>query len=287
MSPMTELSPDPQYGNRELSRLPVPQPADRRRNGSMSITEQRLQLILGELQRDGRVSVKELAARLRISTETVRRDLKDLEMRGHTRRIYGGAVVDRKQGDRPHDERVRVNAREKSRIAAAAAPLIEDGMKIFVDSGSTTLAFTRCLLARRGVTIHTNSIEIAMLMSSNPQADVVVLGGALNPEYKALFGVLTLTALREHFYDVAVMGIATVHAEHGFMDLGEDEAQLRRAALAQSRRSIMLADSSKFGRLGTVRTFGLGDVDVVVTNGLLNSEFAEQLQRTKVEVIHA
>jgi len=287
MMPMRELSQSEQYANRGPSKQPVLQPAEARGNGAMSITEQRLQLILGELQRDGRVSVKELAARLRVSTETVRRDLKDLEARGHTRRVYGGAVVDQKQGDRPHDERVRVNAREKSRIAAAAAPLIEDGMKIFVDSGSTTLAFTRYLLGRRGITIHTNFIEIASLMSTNPEADVVVLGGALKPEYKALFGAQTLAAIKEHFYDVAVMGIATVHAEHGFMDLGEEEALLRRAALAQSRRSIMLADSSKFGRLGTIRTFGLGDIDVLVTNGALSSEFAEKFQRTKVEVINA
>ncbi|WP_315836933.1 DeoR/GlpR family DNA-binding transcription regulator [Bradyrhizobium prioriisuperbiae] len=252
----------------------------------MSITEQRQQLILDELQRDGRVSVNELAARLRISTETIRRDLKDLEMRGHARRVYGGAVMDRKQGDRPHDERVRVRAREKSRIAVAAAPLIKDGMKIFIDSGSTTLAFARRLLTRR-ITIHTNSIDIAALMSTNPEVDVTVLGGVLKPDYKALFGALTLAAIKEHFYDAVVMGIATVHAEHGFMDLGQDEALLRRAAIAQSRRSIMLADSNKFGRLGTVCTFGLGDVNVLVTNGALNGEFAAQFKKSKVKVINA
>lgn len=253
----------------------------------MSITEQRLQLILDELQRDERVSVKELAARLRISTETVRRDLKDLEMQGHARRIYGGAVINRKQGDRPVTERIRINTREKSRIAAAAAPLIESGMKIFIDSGSTTLAFARGLLTRRGITIHTNSIDIAVLMSGNPEADVTVLSGVLKPDYKALFGVLTLAAIREQFYDTVVMSPVTVHAEHGFMDLGEEEALLRRAAVAQSRRSIMLADSSKFGRLGTIRTLGLGDIDVLVTDGALNSDFAEKFKQSKVDVINA
>ena len=107
----------------------------------MSITEPRLQLILTELQRDGRVSVNELAGRLGISTETVRRDLRDLEMRGHARRVYGGAVIDQKKDDQPFDERARVGMREKARIATAALALVEDGMTVFIDTGTTTLAF--------------------------------------------------------------------------------------------------------------------------------------------------
>ncbi|GLK67637.1 DeoR/GlpR family DNA-binding transcription regulator [Hansschlegelia plantiphila] len=252
----------------------------------MGITEQRQQLILDELLRHGRVDVKATAAILRVSAETIRRDLKDLEGSGHARRVYGGAVVDRKEGDRPFNERTRVNAREKGRIALAARPLVKDGMKIFIDTGTTTLAFARHLLGRR-VAIHTNSIDIAALLCTDPEADVVVLGGEMKPTYKALFGHQTLAAISEHFYDMAVVSIGTVHAEHGFMDRGQDEALLRRAALKQSRRSVMLADSSKFGRLGTVRTFALGDIGALVTDGPLSTEFAELFQKTKVDLIHA
>ena len=178
----------------------------------------------------GRVTVKDLATRLAISTETVRRDLRDLELRGHARRVYGGAVLDRRESDRPFDERVRVGAREKARIAEAALPLVEDGMTVFIDAGTTTLAFARKLLGRR-IRVHTNSIDIAALLAGDPQAQVTVLGGDMKPDYRALFGHRTLAVLREHIYDVAIMGIVTVHHAHGFMDLGEDEAVLRRFAV--------------------------------------------------------
>jgi DeoR/GlpR family transcriptional regulator of sugar metabolism len=254
----------------------------------MSITEPRLQLILTELQRDGRVSVNELAGRLGVSTETIRRDLRDLEMRGHARRVYGGAVIDQKKGDQPFEDRARIGLREKARIATAALPLVEDGMTVFIDTGTTTLAFARQLIGRR-IAIHTNSIGIAALVADDPQAQaqVTVLGGEMKPRYRGLFGHRTLAALREHVYDLAVMGIVTVHREHGFMDLGQEEAVLRRAAVEQTRRSVILADSSKFGRLGTIRTLGLDDVDVLVTNAPLAKDFADAFRHLNVDVIHA
>lgn len=263
-----------------------PRPASRGRPPGTGITEQRLALVLDALDRDGRVSVKDLATRLAISTETVRRDLRDLERRGHARRVYGGAVADRRESDRPFEERVRVGAREKARIAEAALPLVADGMTVFIDAGSTTLAFARRLLGRR-VRVHTNSIDIAALLAGDSEAEVTVLGGEMKPDYRAMFGHRTLGILREHVYDLAVMGIVTVHHEHGFMDLGQDEADLRRVAVEQTRRSVILADSAKFGRLGTIRTFGLDAVDTLVTNAPLSRDLAQALRHTSVDVIHA
>lgn len=281
-----ELPPLPAHDNHPETRAARMGGAPMGRKSPMGITEQRQHLVLAELRRDGRVSVKELAKRLAISTETVRRDLRDLEMQGHARRIYGGAVTDRKESDQPFDERVRVSSREKARIAELALSLVEDGMTIFVDTGTTTLALARHLIGRR-VRVHTNSIAIAALLASDPQAEVVVLGGTMKPDYKALFGHRTLEGIREHAYDLAIMGIVTVHLQHGFMDLGEQEATLRRAAVEQATRSVILADSSKFGRLGSVRTLTFADVDVLVTNAPLSGDFAQAFRQDHVEVLHA
>ncbi len=83
------------------------------------------------------------------------------------------------------------------------------------------------------------------------------------------------------------MGIVTVHREHGFMDLGQEEAVLRRAAVEQTRRSVILADSAKFGRLGTIRTLGLGDVDVLVTNAPCRATSPTPSNDYNVDVLHA
>jgi hypothetical protein len=89
---------------------------------------------------------------------------------------------------------------------------------------------------------------------------VRVLGGRLRPVYQATFGPETVAAMKEHFFDLAIIAISAVHAERGFMDYGEDEAIVRRVARAQAKRSVIVADSSKFGRLGSIHTFGLHDV---------------------------
>jgi DeoR family glycerol-3-phosphate regulon repressor len=252
----------------------------------MAITEQRLRLILSELQHHNRVSVNALSDSLAVSTETIRRDLKELEARGEARRVYGGAVLDRKV-ERPFVERRRVQAREKARIGAAAAALVEEGMTIFVDTGTTTLAFANQIAERSGIGVHTNSIDIADLLAHNPASTVTVVGGTLVPLFKALFGPDTLRAVARNSYDLAIMSIGTVHADHGFMDRGEDEAELRRVVRGRAKRTVMLADSSKFGRLGRITTFALTDVDVLVTDAPPKGAFAERLDGSRVQVILA
>lgn len=252
----------------------------------MAIIEQRLRLVLAELQRHARVSVNELADSLEVSTETIRRDLKELEARGEARRIYGGAVLERKV-EQPFQDRRRVQAREKARIGAAAAALVQPGMTIFVDTGTTTLAFAQHLVERHGFSVHTNSIDIAELLGRNQTADVTVTGGALVPMFKALFGPATLQAADTGSFDLAIMSIGTVDADQGFMDRGSDEAELRRVLRRRAKRSVMLADSSKFGRQGRIATFGLTDIDILVTDAPLKGAFAERLGGSAVQVIVA
>lgn len=253
----------------------------------MSFTEHRLKLILEMLRQNQRVTVNALAGQLHVSAESIRRDLKELETRGYARRVYGGAVIDRQESDQPFGERLRVGAREKARIGEAAAGLVEDGMKIFIDTGTTTLACLKHLEGRKDITVVSNSIAIAAHFFHLPEASVRVLGGRMRPDYQATYGHETVAALKEHFFDLAIIAISAVHPERGFMDFGEDEAVLRRIARAQASRSVVVADSSKFGRLGSIHTFGLGDVHAVVTNGVVAREFSDQFTRHNVEIIHA
>lgn len=253
----------------------------------MSFTEHRLKLILDMLKQNQRVNVKDLAEQLQVSQESIRRDLKELETRGYARRVYGGAVIDQQESDQPFTDRLRVSSREKARIGEAAAALVEDGMKIFVDTGTTTLACLRHLEARKDITVVSNSLAVAAHFFHLPQASVRVLGGRMRPEYQATYGHETVAALREHFFDLAIIAISAIHIERGFMDFGEDEAVLRRIAKSQARRSIIVADSSKFGRLGSIHTLGLNEIDAVVTSGVIAREFSDHFTQSNVEIIHA
>lgn len=253
----------------------------------MSFTENRLRLILDLLKQHQRVEVKELTRQLQVSHESIRRDLRELELRGYARRVYGGAVIDRQESDQPFTDRRRVAAREKARIGEAAAALAQDGMKIFIDTGTTTLACLKHLETRKDLTIVTNSLAVASHFFHLPGAGVRVLGGRMRPEYQATYGHETVAAMKEHFFDLAIIAITAVHIERGFMDFGEDEAVLRRTARDQARRSVLVADSSKFGRLGSIHTFGLDAVDAIVTSGVMSKDFSDQFTQSNVEIIHA
>lgn len=253
----------------------------------MTDPQLRLQHTLAELARHGRVSVKDLAREFQVSPETVRRDLKQLELEGHLRCIYGGGVKPRTSGDQPVSERVRVNAREKTRIAAAAAELLRDNTKIFVDTGTTTLAFARHLADRPLISIYTNSLDIIQFLADAENSNVVVVGGTLRPSYRAFLGPDTVDIVRQHLFDVAFVSTVTVDSKLGFMDLGEEEALVRRALLRHAKQRVMLADSSKFGRQGSFCTYDFKDIDLLITDAPPRAEFLARLEEAQVKVIYA
>ncbi|MFT4115345.1 DeoR/GlpR family DNA-binding transcription regulator [Bradyrhizobium sp.] len=253
----------------------------------MSFTESRLELIRGLLRQHQRVDVKDLVDRLKVSHESIRRDLRELETQGFARRVYGGAVIDHQESDQPFSVRLRLGAREKARIGEAAAALVKDGMKIFLDEGTTVLACLKHIEARKDVTVVTNSLAVATHFYYQATTNVRILGGRLRPVYQATFGPEAVAAIKEHFFDLAIIAISAVHVERGFMDYGEDEAILRRAAREQAKRSVIVADSTKFGRLGSIHTFGLDAVHGVITGGEIAKEYLDKFQKLKVDVIHA
>ena len=253
----------------------------------MPLPDLRLNVILAELAQHNRVFVKDLANQLRVSRETIRRDLKQLELNGHLRCTYGGGVKPSVGGDLPDVMRMRVNAREKARIAARAAKLVRDDTTIFVDAGTTTLAFARHLVQRERVRVFTNSLDIAQLLSGGAVGEVTVIGGRLHASYRALFGPMALEAIGNYVFDAAFISIATVDYTHGFMDFGQDEAAIRRALAKHAKEVVMLADSAKFGRTATIRTLELRQVHRLVTDAKLPAEFSATLEEAGVDIFYA
>jgi DeoR family glycerol-3-phosphate regulon repressor len=247
----------------------------------------RLQHILEDLAKHGRVTVKELAAVFSVSPETVRRDLKQLEMEGHLRCIYGGGVTPRRDADQPISQRMRVNAREKAKIATLAAKHLRDHTKIFVDTGTTMLALSRYLVDRPAIKIYTNSLDIIQTLSAAESSDVVAVGGVLRHSYRAFLGTDTINVIREHLFDIAFVSAVTVDVNLGFMDLGEEEALVRRALRRHAKQIVMLADSSKFGRQGNFCTYNFRDVDLLITDAPPRADFLERLEEAQVKVIYA
>ena len=229
--------------------------------------EDRRDLIADELRRRGRVSVRRLAAAHDVTPETVRRDLVELEGRGHLRRVHGGAVaLERLRVEPAVDERSALMAPAKSRIAAAAAAYFPgDGGTVLLDAGTTTGALLEVFPTDRQLTVVTNAVPHALALAPIRTVTVIVVGGRLRPRTLANVDDLAVETIRNLRVDVAFVATNGI-SERGCSTPDPAEAAVKRTAVGAADRVVMLADHTKFGEEHFVRFAALSDLDVVVTD---------------------
>ena len=250
-------------------------------------SEVRKEVILERLERDQRVSVLELSTEFGVSGETVRRDLKDLEAEGSVRRVHGGAIPAGRTTDTPITERIKLNAIEKDEVAGVARGLINDDCVIFLDTGTTTLALARRLIGFKKLRLYTNSLMIAQAACQHFGVKVQVTPGNLRPIEQDLVGYDTLAYIQRFHFDMVFTGAAAINADYGFMDYEEDEARIRQALLVRSSRSVMLADHTKFGRIGNVITAPFSQIGTLVTDRRPPEDIVSAVRAEELEIIHA
>lgn len=227
----------------------------------------RLDLTLRLVQGSGRLSVTELAQRLGVSEMTVRRDLAALERQGLVRRVHGGAVA-----ARPREEGGGFAAREawqaatKDRLGAAVAALVEPGSRVLLDAGTTTVHVAAHLAGRAPLTVAVLSLQAAQRLADQPGIDLLVVGGRSRPGERSLVGPLALRTLESLTFDCFVMSIGGVHAEQGWTEFSLDDAAVKQAGLAQSTRTVTVADATKLGVRAFSRVAPLGAVHAFVTD---------------------
>lgn len=232
----------------------------------------RSQEILQELLRTGEVAVDELAKHLNVSPSTIRRSLHALEQQGLLRRIHGGAVTVEPMLYEPFrhvssfQEQEQRRAIEKRRIGLAAAELISDGEVIGIGAGTTTTQVARSIRHRKGITVVTNAINIAMELSHRDDLKVIVTGGSLSGAWFALVGPTAITSVSEIFVDKVFIGVDGIHAERGLTTNYPDQAAIHRAMMRQAHQKIVVADHHKIGVTGTALISPLSEVNIFITN---------------------
>jgi DeoR/GlpR family transcriptional regulator of sugar metabolism len=236
-------------------------------------THERHNEIINRISETGKISTNELVDGLSVSRETIRRDLLELEQKGMVHRVHGGAVLVKtaevKTAEVTHQhkpdrtlsygnqeppsensfqQRLNEKASEKQVIATLACSLIEDGSAIFIDAGTTTLAFANALIQSASrLKVMTNSIGIAGILSTKPDFEVLLLGGIPNAEVNATYGELTLSDIDRFRADYAVISPVGVHSVYGFSSYHLREAEVARAMMNHSNRRIILAHADKLG----------------------------------------
>jgi DeoR family transcriptional regulator, glycerol-3-phosphate regulon repressor len=208
--------------------------------------------ILRRLAADGTVSITELADFFDVSRQTIRRDLKHLAERGQLDLVHGGATLF-EPTEAAFTERRGENAAAKASIGRAAAGLVRDGMVVFLDSGTTTLAVAHALSERKNLTICTTSLSIALQMCRQPLVRVHMLGGEIDPAEEAAVGIDALEAISHFRVDVAFLGGGGLSPDGEVTDFTRNGAEQRSRMIAMAAKAYFILDSSKFGRLTPLR----------------------------------
>lgn len=223
--------------------------------------------IVGMTLQSGRVEVAELADRFGVTTETIRRDLSDLQRQRVVRRVHGGAIPWETAGFEPLlSVRADQHDAEKRRLAQIAVQELPDSGAIIIDSGSTLTRFAEVLPRQCGLRVVTNSLLTAQVLTEHETADVIVIGGKLRKNTLAMVDVDAIAAIEPLLVDTLFISSDGLSPTKGLTTPYREEAALKQAMIGAARRVVALVDHSKVGQDQFVRFANWSDVDVLVTN---------------------
>src|SRR5262245_2452649 len=251
------------------------------------------ELILQELLRNGQVSVDGLAKNFQVSAATIRRDLTDLERQGLLHRNHGGAVpvapmlYEAFRHVSSFQEQEQQCAAEKRRIGLTAANLVADGEIIAIGAGTTTTQVARSLRHRKGITVVTNAVNIAMELSHLPDIKVCITGGYLSGDWFAVVGDIAQRNASEIFVDKVFIGVDGIHPERGLTTNYPDQAAIHRSMMKQARERIVVADHRKIGLLGTSLIWPASEINTLVTDKATPDEAIAPFIEKEITVLRA
>ncbi len=233
---------------------------------------ERREHILTYVEEKGCANIEEMALNFDVSQMTIRRDIRTLEQEDKLRVTYGGAVSKSfLMEDIPYEKKNAVNKQEKKSIAYEAQKLVKDGQIILLDAGTSTIALAK-LLMRMKVTVITTDLKIALQMSDSSTAKVYTTGGSVSAITKAHTDVTALNFLDSINADIAFLATNSWSLEHGVTTASTDHYYIRRKMLNRAAKTVLLADSSKYGVRSMKTICPLSELDMIVTDGRFSEE---------------
>lgn len=251
----------------------------------MLLASTRRREIMHRLVTDGYVEAKALADELGVDASTIRRDLDALERAGQAQRTHGGArPTPGATAKLPYAMKEGERLDEKAAIGIVAAGRVRDGQTVILDSGSTTYEVARALRNHTALTVITNDLRIAKYIAETPGMRLLVTGGELLGSVFTLVGERAIAFLSDYSADWAFLGADAVDIDAGITNMNTLEVPLKRAMIAAAGNSLVVADSSKFGRRALAKVAGLDEISGVITDSDLNSAISRQFDNL---IIHA
>lgn len=259
---------------------------------------QRRKEILGYLKRKGVCETKDLADLLSVSESTIRRDLEKLAEEGKLKRIHGGAKKENHPNSHPYqgktiafepalEEKMEVNKQEKTKIGKKAAEMALDGEVLFIGLGTTTLHIIEQLRSTAELQFVTYSLLHAFKLMNFPNFRVSITGGQTRKNSFAIAGPEAKKFVKQHHFDLFFFGVNGISIDQGLSLPSTSEADIAGEVIKSSKKSIVVADYTKFEQHSYAKISDIGEIDTIITDDQVGSEYIDEIESKGTELIIA
>ena len=240
-------------------------------------------LLLDEVRQRGSASVESLAEQFAVTLQTVRRDVKLMSDAGLLARFHGGVRLPGSTTENiEYRQRQVLNESAKQRIARRVAARVPAGCSLIINIGTTTEAIARELLRHKGLRVITNNLNVAAILSDNPDCEVIVAGGIVRSRDRGIIGEVTVDFIKQFKVDIGLIGISGIEADGTLRDFDYREVKVASAIIEHSRQVWVAADHSKFNRPAMVELARLDQVDMLFTDAPPPAPFPHLLAQAGV-----
>jgi DeoR family glycerol-3-phosphate regulon repressor len=245
--------------------------------------------LLEAVREQGSASVDALAQRFQVTLQTVRRDVGLMASAGLLSRFHGGVRVPGSTTENiGYPQRQRLNHAAKARIAMAVAERVPDDCSLIINIGTTTEAVAEALRRRRRrLRVITNNLNVAAILSDQPDFEVIVAGGMVRARDRGIVGEATVDFIRQFRVDIGLIGISAIETDGTLRDFDFREVKVARAIVESSRQVWLAADHSKFNRPAMVQLGRLNELDALFTDQAPAAPFRSLLDDAGVELVVA
>lgn len=250
---------------------------------SVELVADRHDQLLDHLAVHGKITTNTAAADFAVSVDTIRRDLRSLHDRGLLRRVHGGAIrlspLSPSYAGRTSDD-----SAERTVLADAVVEQFRAGQVIGLDAGTTTTAVAARIPQTLQVTIVTNSPAAAMALADHQSARVILLGGNVDLTWMAATGPVTVDAIRNYRFDVAIVGACSFDLAAGATTRSEPEVATKRAFLTASAETLMPLEASKVNTAAPFRIADPSEVSIIVVKGSTDSKLIDTWRSSGIDI---
>jgi DeoR family transcriptional regulator, myo-inositol catabolism operon repressor len=232
-----------------------------------------------------RATIEELCNLLKVSKNTMRRDINELEKQGMIKKVYGGIILNDKKTTEPFESREVRNKEAKQAIAHIASTLVDDGDIIYIDSGTTTLHMIPYLSQIKNLTIITNNLNVIIDSIPFSNLNIISTGGTLFRRTNSFVEIEAVSLLKKYNISKAFMATTGVSISKGVTNSSSYEYDIKKYIVEKCDNIILLADNTKLGRASLTTYYNLKDIQTFITNVQPADEYVDFFKEHNIALL--